>query len=196
MDDRDEFDDGYDDEYSDEYDEEDEDHLSRLDGEEAVLVRRDLDDLAAFRATFEPEGFKGVSLYCTDCGEEHYYEWDMLEHNLAALLESGATPVHEPAFDPHPDEYVNWEYAQGYVDGLSDADPSAHHGGSLADGQCPFCAAGLPEEPEAVTFCPACGQHLGPARLAEVLEAEGWSRDDVDSLLSLARLPRPRRPER
>ena len=33
----------------------------------------DLEDLAAFKRVFEPEGFKGVSLYCQDCLEEHYY---------------------------------------------------------------------------------------------------------------------------
>src|SRR5688500_4092331 len=84
-----------------------------LDRREAARVRRDLDDLAAFRHTFEPEGFKGVSLFCQDCVEEHFYGWEMLEHNLRALLESGETPVHEPAYDPKPDEYIDWEYAQG-----------------------------------------------------------------------------------
>ena len=42
----------------------------RLGRREAALVRRDLDDLAAFRDTFESGGFKGVSLFCQDCLEE------------------------------------------------------------------------------------------------------------------------------
>ena len=63
---------------SDDYDEHDDVPQPRLGRQEAALIRRDLDDLAAFRHTFEPEGFKGVSLFCVDCAEEHYYEWQML----------------------------------------------------------------------------------------------------------------------
>ena len=100
-----------DDDYDDDYDEDDTAPVP-LDRREAASVRRDLEDLAAFKRVFEPEGFKGVSLFCQDCLEEHYYGWDMLENNLRALLESGETPVHEPAYDPRPDEYVDWEYAQ------------------------------------------------------------------------------------
>ena len=34
-----------------------------LDRAEAARVRRDLEDLAAFRSTFEGEGFRGVSMF-------------------------------------------------------------------------------------------------------------------------------------
>ncbi|MDP8977813.1 MAG: DUF5319 domain-containing protein, partial [Actinomycetota bacterium] len=106
--------------FDDSSDFDDEDDASRqpLDRREAASVRRDLDDLAAFRHSFAPDGYKGVSIFCQDCAEEHFYTWDMLEENLQALLESGETPVHEPAYDPRPDEYIDWEYAQGYLDGL------------------------------------------------------------------------------
>lgn len=184
------------DEYDDsEYDDDDDafgegEHRSaRLDRNEAAMVRRDLEDLASFRQTFEPEGFKGVSLFCADCVEEHFYEWDMLENNLTALLESGETPVHEPAFDPRPDEYVDWEYAQGYLDGLADAGAPALAAVALAGGDCPFCRAQLPEGGTRATFCPTCGQHLGPARIAEVLRERGWSSEDVAELLRAARVP-------
>ena len=182
----DEFDD---DAYDDEDPEEGEHRPPRLDRSEAALVRRDLDDLAAFREAFEPDGFKGVSLFCTDCLEEHYYEWDMLQHNLTALLESGETPVHEPAFDPRPDEYVDWEYAQGYVDGLAEAGAPASGAQTLAEGRCPFCAGPLPEGGQAADYCPLCGQHLAPARIATALQARGWSEEEVGDLLRGARVP-------
>jgi hypothetical protein len=159
-----------------------------LDRDEAARVRRDLDDLAAFRRTFEPEGFRGVSMFCADCAEEHFYEWAMLEENLRALLESGEVPVHEPAFDPKPEEYVDWEYAQGYLDGLSDA------GSPLLpvhapEGTCPHCGAVLPSGGNEALFCPACGSSLGAARIARALLDRGWSRNDVAELLRGARVP-------
>lgn len=160
-----------------------------LDRNEAARVRRDLDDLTAFRHTFEPEGFKGVSLFCHDCVEEHFYGWQMLEHNLKALLESGETPVHEPAFDPHPDDYIDWEYAQGYLDGLADAGaPVLPPVIDESDG-CPFCGTGLPPSEKTLVHCPTCGTHLGPARIARSLLDRGWSGEDVAELLRRARVP-------
>jgi hypothetical protein len=173
----------------DDFEEYDEVPQPRLGRQEAALIRRDLDDLAAFRHTFEPEGFKGVSLFCVDCAEEHYYEWQMLEHNLEELLKSGETPVHEPAFDPKPDEYVNWEYAQGYLDGLADGGMPALPTQSTSTGGCPFCGAQLPEAHDNIVFCPLCGTHLGPARIARALLDRGWSTEDVTDLLRGARIP-------
>ncbi len=43
--------------------------------------------------------------------------WDLLAGNLQELLDAGESPVHEPAFDPNPDEYVTWDYARGFLDG-------------------------------------------------------------------------------
>lgn len=160
-----------------------------LDRHEADLVRRDINDLAAFRRAFEPEGFKGVSLYCEDCSEEHYYGWDMLEGNLRSLLESGDYPVHEPPYDPKPDEYVNWEYAQGYVDGMTDAGLTAGPPPVIADGRCGHCGADLPEPVDMVVYCPLCGLHTGPARIASALLERGWSPDDVSELMRSARIP-------
>lgn len=160
-----------------------------LDRREAARVRRDLDDLAAFRHTFEPEGFKGVSLFCQDCVEEHFYGWEMLEHNLRALLESGETPVHEPAYDPKPDEYIDWEYAQGYLDGLADAGVPVLPTHLTPSGGCPFCGVELPEGGDNALYCPTCGNHLGPARIAQALLERGWSVEDVSDLLRGARVP-------
>ena len=178
-----------DDEYED-HESYDEDPEPRpLDRHEAARVRRDLDDLAAFRHTFEPEGFKGVSVFCEDCVEEHFFPWDMLEQNLTALLESGATPVHEPAYDPKPDDYVDWHYAQGYLDGLADAGAPTLPVQMTPTGGCPFCGVELPGKGEQAVFCPTCGAHLGPARIARALLDRGWSHTDVAELLRAARVP-------
>ncbi|MGH3804158.1 MAG: DUF5319 family protein, partial [Pseudonocardiaceae bacterium] len=56
-----------------------------------------------------------------DCKIPHYFAWDLLRSNLKQLLEAGRTRVHEPAFNPDPNEYVSWEYARGYADGTQDA---------------------------------------------------------------------------
>lgn len=179
-----------DDDYEDDDYADDEEFEPRpLDRNEAARVRRDLDDLAAFRHTFEPEGFKGVSVFCEDCVEEHFYTWEMLEQNLTALLQSGETPVHEPAYDPRPDEYIDWQYAQGYLDGLGDAGSPTLPAQLAESGGCPFCGVDLPADEQTIAFCPTCGTHLGPARIARELLHRGWKPDDVSGLLQGARVP-------
>lgn len=187
----DDFDEAFDDDSfgDDDLDEDEGAQPLPLDRREAARVRRDLDDLAAFRHTFEPEGFKGVSLFCPDCVEEHFYDWGMLEHNLKELLKSGETPVHEPAYDPKPDDYVDWEYAQGYLDGLADAGAPLLPVQTTPAGGCPFCGVDLPGGGEHAAYCPTCGMHLGPARIARALLENGWSVEDVNRLLQGAHLP-------
>ena len=160
-----------------------------LDRDEAERVRRDLDDLVAFRQAFEPEGYKGVSVFCEDCVEQHFYGWQMLEENLTALLESGETPVHEPAYDPRPHEYIDWQYAQGYLDGLADSGVGPVPA-PLQDAEtCPFCVAELPQGTERLIFCPECGTHMGAARLARILLNRGWSADEVRQALNASHFP-------
>ena len=160
-----------------------------LDRREAARVRRDLDDLAAFRHTFEADGFKGVSMFCEDCLTDHFYGWEMLEHNLRALLSEGETPMHEPAYDPRPEEYIDWDYAQGYLDGMADAGGPALPVLVTPVQGCPFCGEELPGGGETAIFCPTCGSHLGPARIARALLDRGWTAEDVAELLAGARLP-------
>ncbi|MGH8897795.1 MAG: DUF5319 family protein [Egibacteraceae bacterium] len=177
----------------DEYDDDREDEprvpLGPLDPREAALVRRDLDDLAAFRNAFESGGFKGVSLFCEDCAEDHFYGWDILENNLRSLLESGEAPVHELAYDPHPEEYIDWDYAQGYLDGLADAGAPVLPLPDTAITGCPFCGSELPEGGERSIYCLTCGTHLGPARIARALIDQGWDVGAVAELLRAARIP-------
>lgn len=96
--------------------------LSPQEREDAL---NDLEDLEIFRVLLESNGVRGVVVDCVDCGEVHYVGWDLMQANLRHLLDVGTTRVHEPPFDPDPDEYVTWEYARGYADGVMRASDAA-----------------------------------------------------------------------
>ncbi|MDT5038408.1 MAG: hypothetical protein QOE03_3593 [Micromonosporaceae bacterium] len=84
-------------------------------------VLEDLADLEIYQALLTPIGIRGLVIECEDCHEPHFFDWDLLRANLRHLLTSGRPRVHEPAYDPDPDNYVTWEYARGYADGVHDA---------------------------------------------------------------------------
>jgi hypothetical protein len=88
-----------------------------LDEEEREALRQDLIDVQVLKEVLAPKGIKGTVFYCVDCEEDHYLTWDLLAGNLQEILEAGESPVHEPAFEPDPDEYVKWDYARGFLDG-------------------------------------------------------------------------------
>jgi hypothetical protein len=85
---------------------------------------QDLADIEVFRSLLEPQGVLGLALDCPDCGEKHYFNWDLLRSNLKQMIDNGRPQVHEPAFQPDPADYVTWDYARGYVDGVIDAEES------------------------------------------------------------------------
>ena len=169
-----------DDDFDDDFDGFDEDFIAEpLDDHEAAMVARDLADLDEFEATFAPEGYRGVAVFCHDCVEEHLYPWGMLRENLTTLIETGETPVHEPAFAPEPDRYIPWDYARGYVDALRDAGLDQR----LDVDACRRC--GLPFEGrlQQGNFCPRCGGPLFASRLEAALRDVGWPDDDIKRLL-------------
>ena len=88
-----------------------------LDDDEREALRQDLQDVEVLKGLLAPRGIKGVVFYCPDCDEDHYLAWDLLAGNLKELLEAGESPVHEPAFEPDPDDYVSWDFARGFLDG-------------------------------------------------------------------------------
>ncbi len=90
--------------------------------QERETVVEDLADLEVFFAVLQPRGIRGLVVDCGDCQEEHFFGWDLLRGNLRHLLEFGIPRVHEPAFEPDPHDYVTWDYAHGFLDGLSAAD--------------------------------------------------------------------------
>lgn len=109
--------------------------LEDLDGIDAPLtpaeredVLADIEDLDVFQALLAPRGLRGIVVECADCGESHFFGWDLMRSNLRHLLEVGRTRVHEPAYGPDPAQYVSWEYARGFADGAfaaaeADAEP-------------------------------------------------------------------------
>ena len=101
---------------------EDDDDLPPLTAQEREDVLTDLEDLEVFQALLEPRGVRGLVVDCQDCEEPHYFEWDLLRGNLKRLLDQGQPHVHEPAFQPDPAEYVSWDYARGFSDGVLTAD--------------------------------------------------------------------------
>ncbi|MGH8862925.1 MAG: DUF5319 domain-containing protein [Jatrophihabitantaceae bacterium] len=90
-----------------------------LSDDERADVRADLADLTEFREVLDPVGVHGIIVECADCGEQHYFGWDLMAANLHALLGEGRTHVHEPAFAPDPDSFVSWDYARGYADAIT-----------------------------------------------------------------------------
>ncbi len=157
-----------------------------LDEHETALVRQDLSDLEMFEATFRPEGYRGMAVWCEDCAEEHYYPWDMLRENLKLLLDTGEIPVHEPAFAPEPDRYIHWDYARGYVDALRDAGVDDR----LEIEECGRCGLQLPEEIRQGNFCPRCGTSLLGRRLEVALGDLELSEEAVAAVLRAVGLPR------
>lgn len=155
-----------------------------LDASETRLIEQDLFDLDQFEAAFQMEGYKGVAVYCQDCAEDHFYPWDMLRENLNVLLETGETPVHEPAFAPDPEEYIPWEYARGYVDALREIGVEARRPVGVC--QCGFR---LPEELVLANFCPRCGSPLLATRLADALRDHGMSDAEISDVLREMGIP-------
>jgi hypothetical protein len=88
-----------------------------LGDDERELLQQDLVDVETLKALLGPKDIKGVVFFCPDCDEDHYLAWDLLAGNLKEMLAVGESPVHEPAYEPNPDEYVSWDYARGYLDG-------------------------------------------------------------------------------
>ena len=86
---------------------------------ERADVEADLVELAQFRLTLGPVGVDGITVECADCGEQHFFSWDLMAANLYALLGEGRTHVHEPAYQPNHDAYVTWDYARGYNDAVN-----------------------------------------------------------------------------
>jgi hypothetical protein len=146
---------------------------------EIEQVKQDLADLADFQATFAPEGYRGVSVWCQDCAEEHLYPWEMLRGNLETLLETGETPVHEPAFAPEPQRYIPWDYGRGYVDALKDVGADQRHELDA----CNRCGYDLRGDLAIANFCPRCGSTLLRQRLADVLAQLGLDPETVESAL-------------
>jgi len=167
--------------------------MPEIDPEERESVLADLEDLEAMRALFEPRGYKGVVIVCGECGEDHYYGWDMLRESLEHILETGEPRMHEPAYEPAPDEYIGWEYGRGYLDAASEADADETEAPAAAAAKtqwlgdrsrCPYCRARLASRAwDEWGYCSFCGASLAPLRLVDALAGRGWSEPDIVALM-------------
>ncbi|GAB3547467.1 hypothetical protein J2S53_002482 [Actinopolyspora lacussalsi] len=90
----------------------------QLGDEERAELLSDLADLAVYQALLEPRGIRGIVVDCSDCGEPHYHDWELLRSSLEQLLNDGRMRPHEPAYEPNPGHYVSWEYCRGFADGV------------------------------------------------------------------------------
>jgi hypothetical protein len=86
--------------------------------------------------------------------------------------------MHEPAFEPKEDDYVQWDYGKGYIDALADTGLEADRRIDVA--MCPWC-----ETPVDATygFCPRCGRSLAAVRIYEDLKARGIDEREVRAML-------------
>jgi len=160
------------------FDEEGDDDLAPINESEREALHQDLLDVKTLKAVVGSRGIKGAVVYCPDCEEDHYLGWDLLAGNLQQILDSGRTPVHEPAWEPNPDEYVSWDYARGFLDGY-ETPLEERASGDL----CGYCGASLPEGGYDWAFCPACGRDLAPVNLILHLRRMGWQETAISELL-------------
>ena len=151
---------------------------SELTVQEREDIEADLVDLAAMHDVFAQQGVKGVVISCQDCGQNHFYEWDLLRDNLRHMLDTGEPRMHEPAWGITEDEYIQWDYGKGYVDALTDT--GLEPGRTIAITTCPWC-----ETPFDVGFqyCPRCGRQLGAVRLYAELLSRGIEEREARAML-------------
>jgi predicted RNA-binding Zn-ribbon protein involved in translation (DUF1610 family) len=156
----------------------DEREVYSLEPAEQEDVRADLEDLEGMRRVFGVQGVKGVVIACPDCGENHFYEWELLRENLEHMLRFGEPRMHEPAFEVREDEYIQWDYGKGYIDAL--ADTGLEPGRRLEVTHCPWCETPTDDH---FRFCPSCGRALAAVRIYRELLERGIDEREVRALL-------------
>jgi hypothetical protein len=156
----------------------DEREVFSLEPAEEDDVRADIEDLAGMRQVFGAQGVKGVVIACPDCGENHFYEWELLRENLEHMLRFGEPRMHEPAFEVREDEYIQWDYGKGYIDAL--ADTGLEPGRRLEVTQCPWCETPADDH---FRYCPKCGRALAAVRIYRELLQRGIDEREVRALL-------------
>ncbi|HEX6399945.1 MAG TPA: DUF5319 family protein [Actinomycetota bacterium] len=149
-----------------------------LSAQERRDIEADLEDLASMHAVFSPQGVKGVVIACQDCGQNHFYEWELLRDNLEHMLDTGEPRMHEPAWGIAEDEYIQWDYGKGYVDALTDT--GLQPGNQVEVSRCPWCETPFDA---AFVYCPRCGRQLGAIRIYQELLGRGIEEREARALL-------------
>lgn len=179
--------------------------MAEMDPEERESILEELEDLNALRQQFEERGYKGVVITCAECGEDHYYGWEMLNESLEYMLETGEPRMHEPAFEPHPDEYISWDYGRGYLDAITEADAADMEAPPADDApaaawlgdrtRCSYCRGRLPTRAMSDwSYCPFCGANLSALRLVDALGARGMTEEEIAALMDEAGFEPPLSP--
>lgn len=150
------------------------DEYGPIDAAEREALSQDLLDVRTLKAVLASRGIRGVYVFCPQCDDDHYLGWDLLAGNLQQILESGTTPVHEPAWEPNPDEYVSWDYARGFLDGY-ESYPEDRSGPEA----CLYCGNHLGEQPGDWAYCPYCGKDFAPIKLLLTLRRQGWDQQKI-----------------
>jgi predicted RNA-binding Zn-ribbon protein involved in translation (DUF1610 family) len=156
----------------------DEDEPRPLDAREREDIEADLEDLAGMRRVFQQQGVKGVVIACPDCGSNHFYDWELLRESLEHMLETGEPRMHEPAYEPREDEYIQWDYGKGYIDALSDTGLESAR--RIEVTTCPWCDTPIEEH---YGYCPRCGRSLGALRVYRDLVERGLDEREVRAML-------------
>lgn len=155
--------------------------FDEIDPVERESLHQDLVDVKILKAVVGSRGIKGVVVFCPDCEDDHFLGWDLLAGNLQQMIQSGRPPVHEPAWEPNPDDYVSWDYARGFLDGYE-----TYPEGRSTGRNCGYCGAPLPEGGYAWSHCPSCGHDLSPVNLIYNLRKKGWSSESIAELLEIS----------
>ena len=107
--------------------------------------------------------------------------------------------MHEPAFNIHEDEYIQWDYGKGYVDALADAGSEPRR--TIEVTQCPWCETPFDA---GYQYCPRCGQAArgdppvpgaarprdrGPRGSGDARRGPATSRSDVSRSAARTRYP-------
>lgn len=100
---------------------EDDEELPPLTEEERMSYLADLHMVSQFRAVLDPRGVRGIVFWCSGCEEKHYFDWDFLEASLQSAAYNGPHIAHEPGTHTDPEDYVTWDYALGFMNGLMEA---------------------------------------------------------------------------
>lgn len=153
------------------------DEVVPIDADERDALNQDLVDVRTLKAVLANKGIRGVVVFCPDCDDDHYLGWDLLAGNLQQILDSGTTPVHEPAWEPDPDEYVTWDYARGFLDGYE-----SYGEDRVLTGPCAFCGTPLTEPMSEWSFCPFCGKDFAQMNLLVALRRTGWDQPKIAAL--------------
>src|SRR5690625_6477707 len=83
---------------------EDDEHVEPLTAEERFALNRDLELVQEFAKHLSPRGIDGIFMFCEDCEEPHFYEWDIMASNMKSMLNDELSAVTSLRSEEHTSE--------------------------------------------------------------------------------------------